>query len=142
VSGSPRKLSSTTLFVLSVLLAALSVGLGRWADGLEGPGALLAVAASLALVIAALFAVFLHWRRLDEAAREAHKAAWYWGGSGGLGLSGLGIGYLLAQPETELSRYAIRPDDAGLLLSGALYVIAAQFVGYLVAWAWWWWSRR
>lgn len=137
-----RKLSSAALFGLSLLFAALAGGLGRIGEDIEGPAGLLFASLSLALVAASLVAVLLHWRRLDEAAREAHKAAWYWGGSLGLGVAGIGIGYLLARPEADLSRYAIRPDDAGLLLSGALYVIAAQFVGYVVVWAWWWWSRR
>jgi putative transcriptional regulator len=36
-----------------------------------------------AAALVALGSTLLHWRAVDEAAREAHKSAWYWGGMAG-----------------------------------------------------------
>lgn len=137
-----RKLSSASLFAIAIGLAFGSALVSQLAPVVDGPAGLLAPAVAVVAVIGSLVAVLLHWKRLDEAAREAHKAAWYWGGSMGLAVGGFGIGYLMASPEADLSRYAVVEGDAGLVVAGALSVVAAQMVGYLVVWAWWWWSRR
>lgn len=137
-----RKLSSAALFALAVGFALGGAALSRLQLFVDGPAGLLFAVGSLVAVVAAVVAVFLHWRRLDEAAREAHKAAWYWGGSAGLAVAGFGIGFLMARPELDLSRYAVGEGDAGLMVAGGMFVVAFQTVGYLVGWAWWWWSRR
>lgn len=137
-----RKLSSASLFGLSIGLVLVGALASRAADYVDGPAGLALLVVGLTAILASLVAVYLHWKRLDEAAREAHKAAWYWGGSGGLAVGGLLVGYLMANPEADLSRYAAGPGDAGLMLTGSLVVVTAQLVGYVVVWAWWWWSRR
>lgn len=80
-------------------------------------------------------------RRLDEAAQEAHKWAWFWGGSGGLSLAfvslavaphfGWGLG-----PETY--------DEAPIspYYVGAFIAMSFAVAGYLLAWAVWWLKRR
>lgn len=137
-----RKLSSSALFAAAVGLMLFSAALSRMVEATSGPLGYALTTVSVAAVVASVVAVFLHWRRLDEAAREAHKAAWYWGGSGGLAVAGFGAGYLTANPDADLFRYALFPGDAGLFVSGALYTVLVQIVGYVVVWAWWWWSRR
>ncbi|WP_397416541.1 hypothetical protein [Phenylobacterium sp.] len=98
----------------------------------------------LLLVVAAVvvgFGVSLFWwRHLDEVAREAHKFAWYWGGSGGLALGLALVVFVdiggLAPPLLEGS--SVRE----VFVAGALSVMVAQVAGYAAAWAGWWWARR
>lgn len=80
------------------------------------------------------------WQMLDEVAREAHKFAWYWGGSAGMAIGGLVAilvdGGRIAAPLLD------GPTPSDGFVVGALMVMVAQLIGYMVAWAGWWWSRR
>src|SRR5690606_29433021 len=76
---------------IGILLIGAVVGgiaVGAIYGGLEAAGAVPApLVAILALVV--LFGLMIAgtlwwWRRADEAVREAHKWAWYWGGSVGM----------------------------------------------------------
>ncbi len=80
------------------------------------------------------------WRRADEAVREAHKWAWYWGGSVGMCV-GLGA-VMLAN---IYGRDAPIPDGmsmADVLSVGAMITLAPMLIGYLVAWIAWWFAMR
>ncbi|HYF22348.1 MAG TPA: hypothetical protein VD929_03015 [Caulobacteraceae bacterium] len=136
-----RRLSPAALLGLAVGVAAVGGAVGALtddADGLlRGAGSVMALASAAG----AIWLTLLHWRRLDEAAREAHKAAWYWGGSAGLAVAGVVTGVFLARPETPMP-WRLGDGDAGLVATGLLLCAAAQMIGYLVAWAWWWLVRR
>ena len=82
-------------------------------------------------------------RSIDEAAREAHKAAWFWGGSAGMGVGGIAI-ILSSLPQAETLRFAVdgRTDPAALMAAGAMLMMLLMLVGYTVVWAWWWLTRR
>lgn len=108
---------------------------------------------TLALVsgIAAIFAVgcFLGgawWMKaLDEAAQEAHKWAWYWGGSVGLTMGMAGILVLMTPMAAEVQFATIisgRTDPAAYLVTGAFAVTVPMMIGYMAAWALWWWRHR
>lgn len=93
----------------------------------------------LALVPILSLACWLYWRRLDEAAREAHKFAWYWGGSIGLGIAGA------AMVVVQRSGLEFLPPGmpAGELVAfGITLCMVAQVVCYGLVWAWWWLARR
>lgn len=45
------------------------------------------VALILVLIVLMTWACATYWRRMDEVQKEAHKFAWYWGGSAGLALA-------------------------------------------------------
>jgi hypothetical protein len=97
--------------------------------------------ALLAVVVPiACYTTLRWWKLLDEVAREAHKFAWYWGGSGGTLASGLAMG-LVARDSIPI-HFAIGHDPSDIYAAGVLTVLAAQVVGYTIAWAGWWWARR
>ena len=96
----------------------------------------------LACVVVPLgvFTTLRWWKLLDEVAREAHKFAWYWGGSGGILVAGLVMG-LVARDGMPIP-FAKSGDPADIFAAGVVTALSAQIVGYLVAWAGWWWSHR
>ena len=95
--------------------------------------ALLAVAGGITVLV---------WRRLDEAAREAHKWAWYWGGSFGMA-AGFALVVLLGRTAPTLG--GLLPADApamAMMAMGAMILMLSQLLGLFVAWAFWWWRAR
>ena len=132
---------------IGILLAAAVVG-GIIVGGGYGwlvsesamPGPLTA-----ALILFVLFGLMIAgtiwwWLRADEAVREAHKWAWYWGGSIGMCV---GFGALLLagayggdQPVPPELSYG------DVLMAGAALVLAPMLIGYGVAWFAWWLSKR
>lgn len=83
-------------------------------------------------------------RSIDEAAREAHKAAWYWGGTGGMSIAGvfMTLGVLPGAETVDWPGLYGRTDPAAYAISGAFALMGAMLLGYTVVWCWWWWSRR
>ena len=101
------------------------------------------------VVLAAGLAVFLAlhtlywWRALDEAAKEAHKWAWWWGGNLGLVVGGAGVvAATLMGVDVNMLPAFVPHSDAALVATGVLGVFAAQAVGYGLAWCGWWMARR
>lgn len=92
---------------------------------------------------AACFFVFAHRyiRRLDEAAWQAQKHAWFWGGS-----IGIAIAVLTLLPAIQISRPWVDDGDGGDLyakgvIMGVCYVVVLQCLGFLVGWVAWWIRR-
>lgn len=85
---------------------------------------------------------FIWWRGIDEAQREAHKTAWYWGGSFGM-LAGLAL-LISAMQFAPGFLMVLNPDGSArdYVIIGFAATVVAQSVGYLVAWALWWAVRR
>ena len=90
-----------------------------------------------ALLLVSGVATLLVWRRLDEAAREAHKWAWYWGGSAGM-VAVLAM-FLLGDSGFAL---AARAGLSNSFEDGVVAVLSLEVIGYLVAWIYWWLRRR
>ena len=70
--------------------------------------------------------------------------AWYWGGSAGLAVAGIGI--MLATMPWAAAYQPIpiapgRDDPAAWMATGAFIMMVLMLAGYGVAWAWWWLSR-
>lgn len=101
-------------------------------------------------VLWALTATVLHWKRLDEAAKSAHRWAWYWGSSFGLGIALLvaAAAYMwpamldAARPWAETLAKAGRPQEASWLLLGVIGAGVAQAAGFLGAFVYWWTLKR
>ena len=108
-------------------------------QGVVVPRALLALAAVAAIGVGGWVTV-IYWRNVDEAAREAHKFAWFWGGSGGL-LLALPILALLDTPKLE-ALFGASGDPARWVCFGAFGLLLLQMAGYGLVWAGWWLSRR
>lgn len=131
------------LLVGGVCLVAGGVA-GAVSALVEGAGAInLAInAATSSVAMAAALAICAWWwRGLDEAAREAHKWAWYWGSNFGLAIGGVGLLTLMAAEGGSGGRLAGQ-DAVDLLMTGAFAVVGVQALGYAVAWAFWWLQRR
>ena len=119
--------------------------------GLESPlRELLIAIAFLWLVAFTLYA----WVRLDEAGREAHKFAWFWGGAFSLiALQLIAFGALFApaigQPisafvESQTPGFATTTSNLALtgFFVGVFSAAIFQVAGYGLVWAGWWLSRR
>jgi hypothetical protein len=130
------RLSATLLAGVLALLAITWV--------IRASGYRLSATGLVALVLAwtAVIGVMVmrYWRGIDEAAREAQKWAWFWGGVLGLGVSAVAL---------KLNPFGlvdlVVPVGAGrqaLLAYGAGIVVVGQLIGFHLAWAYWWWSRR
>ena len=102
------------------------------------PPPLLAAAATLGIPLMG-WAMWVHWRNVDEAAREAHKFAWFWGGTGGM-LLGLPLMILTTSAKLEALFGARAPSE--WVAGGLLAMLALQITGYAVTWAGWWLIRQ
>lgn len=129
------------VLVATLVGGGLVGGIYAWLDQTDAmPGPLTA-----ALILSVLFGVMIAgtvwwWRRADEAVREAHKWAWYWGGSIGMAV---GLGALLLAGAYGGDQ-PVPPDLSygDVLLAGAMLLLAPMLIGYGVAWLAWWLSKR
>jgi hypothetical protein len=104
-----------------------------------------AVVIAIVAMVCGMVGSIVWMRGIDEAAREAHKAAWFWGGSGGMMVAGVGV-ILAVLPQTESWRLAPlwfgRDDPVAWLAAGCVGSLLLMIVGYALVWAWWWLARR
>jgi len=92
-----------------------------------------AMAAGLALCI-------WWWRGIDEAAQEAHKVAWRWGGTGGMAVGGVILLSIVLPEEGADLLEGLSSQD--LFAAGMGAIAGCQVLGYTVAWAVWWLRHR
>lgn len=90
--------------------------------------------------VAVAFALsIVYWRNIDEAAREAHKFAWFWGASGGI-LVMLPVGALIGSERLVAVMGDRSPGE--WVFFGVSALLAAQLIGYGLVWAGWWLRQR
>lgn len=132
--------------VFAVAIAAFGTVVTLWSrsvpEGVDQPLGLTAfiTVGVLVLIPATVWLVLKAWSRMDEAAREAHKWAWYWGGA-------LGIipGFVIANSRSlglELAGRLGFTEPSELIEFGGVAVLLSMLVGYLLAWGLWWFRRR
>lgn len=134
--SAPRRLDGWPGFLVrSAVAAAVGViaGVGNvlLADWTHPLALAATVLLNLVVMGGAVLIGIWWWRDIDEAAREAHKWAWWWGGS--VGLAAGGVIYL-----TGVSR-GFGSSDLG---DGVVLMLGAQLLGYAIAWGVWWLQRR
>jgi len=126
------------LGILGIYAAMIAAILGFRAAGVSLGGDVRLGIAIAAAAPAGWF-ILTYWRAIDEAAREAQKWAWFWGGSIGLGL---GLIAIMWQPDRVIEALGAGGDPVDILQAGAVVLMAAQLAGFLLAWIFWWGSRR
>jgi hypothetical protein len=94
------------------------------------------VAGLLALVLP-LTAIY--WRMIDEAAREAHKFAWFWGGQGGICV--VLVWGMFGGAESLTAQFSDL-KAAGWVVIGMAVLMIGQVIGYGLVWAGWWLRQR
>jgi hypothetical protein len=134
-----EKVARRLLGASALLGACIGAGAGIL-DSLEISLPPLALSLGGAAVLAFMaWATVAYWRHVDEAAREAHKFAWFWGGSGSL---------LLIPPIAPLVSNDLLESLFGphtpyeWVLGGVIAVLTLQIVAYGLAWCGWWLVRR
>lgn len=141
----PKRRRRLGLLAILGLTVAIGLGVGFIAGLIETFGGnstrLLQSAVLFIGILAGVLISIRWWRDADEAVREAHKWAWYWGGSAGIAvvvvlfvLSGWDLITLNIPP------YGDGPD--GAILSGSAMTLCIMLAGYLIAWAAWWLRHR
>ena len=133
---SPAGKAIIAILAVYVLMIALVFGLR--ASGVQVAGSV-RLGVAIAFVVPVGWFILNYWRAIDEAAREAQKWAWFWGGSAGMAV---GLVTMITQPRWVIATFADGPDPVDVLHAGALVLIAAQLIGFFVAWVFWWGSRR
>jgi hypothetical protein len=101
------------------------------------------IATTVVLIMAwGFYTAFKWWQAADEAVKEAHKVAWFWGGL--IGVSAVVLPLVLSvlpthgqSYETFKAIFNVHPG-IGEFLAGIITTLVAMFVGYAIAWALWW----
>jgi hypothetical protein len=148
-----KRVALYTLFGF-LALAGLSFAIGIFVGyvsahggGVDADRISLWLVTGIAVVsMAGAMAITIGWMRaIDEAAREAHKSAWFWGGCGGMAVGGVLV-ILASIPQAaalDVSGWLpVRSDPAAWMALGASALALLMIAGYTLAWAWWWWRRR
>jgi hypothetical protein len=128
------------LGLLGLLGVAAGFALARAAGMDAPPGLRWAVLA--ATLVSAVWLTLIYWRRIDEAAREAQKSAWFWGSGAGALVGFAGVTSLASRDSTMGGWLPPGASAEALVQAGAMGVLACQIVGFFIAWAIWWWSKR
>jgi hypothetical protein len=151
--ASKRKLILQTVAGFGVILlagfvmgAVLGYMEGKGQDVMTSTAVLWVVGAFAALTMLISLWVGLRWMSsIDEAAQEAHKWAWFWGGSSGMAVGGVLV-IMASLPQSAMIQipawYSDRTDPAAYAATGAFAMLTLMLIGYTVAWAWWWLGRR
>lgn len=140
----PRRLAGVGGFAIRMGVAAVigvvaGVGGAIFGDQPGPLGLALTLLCYGASMLGAMLVALWWWRDIDEAAKEAHKWAWWWGGCSGMALGGVLLMTALARSEVA----PLQADDTGALFAGGIMVLLLfQIIGYGIAWAVWWLKHR
>ena len=123
-----------------LVIAMVAMAAGQHLAGVTLPLLVRSIIGAAVLAIT-IWLVLSYWARIDEAAKEAQKSAWLWGGSAGMAVGFVADGVLsLPQVYPEV-RGAVLHLGGALLVGGAVVAVGAV-IGFLIAWAIWWGARR
>ncbi|WP_292043471.1 MULTISPECIES: hypothetical protein [unclassified Brevundimonas] len=146
-----RIISAIVFFGLAMLAGGVVGFLDGYASAsgqptfLESDNVIWIVGLGAVVLAVASFAYGTFWMKsIDEAAQEAHKWSWYWGGSVGLSLGMVAFVLSLAPVTAQWTIPTLngRTDPVAYAATGAFGLMLLLTAGYGIAWAWWWFSRR
>jgi hypothetical protein len=126
------------LGVLAVYVLMIALVFGLRASGVQMAGGV-RLGVAIGFTIPVGWFILNYWRAIDEAAREAQKWAWFWGGSAGMAVA---LVTMITRPRWVIATFADGANPVDVLHAGAAILIAAQLLGFFAAWAFWWGSRR
>lgn len=129
-------------FLILGLLAVLAASRAGWIEDQSGELAVTGIYA-VGMMAGAMWIGAAWMRSIDEAAREAHKAAWYWGGSGGMCVGGVLLILASQGPWRDVlaGEFTGGGEPLDYMIVGAVMMIAPMLIGYTVVWLWWWLAR-
>jgi hypothetical protein len=136
--------SAYSVYLLIGVLAGSAISLAVVTGHLDPVSAakILMGAFSISFVVLMPF-VLIWWKKVDEAVREAHKWAWFWGGSVGMMLAiwiataNLFMGGQLLTPLLTSWGLEAYGFEVGVVATTLL-----MSYGYIGAWAMWWSKRK
>lgn len=142
-AGNKKKIDDLTagLCALTVVGVSATAAAPFWPQTWGPAPSIGVVALAVGLAIFIALHTLYWWRDLDEAAQEAHKWAWWWGGNLGL-IVGAGAVIASALAGIDLLPARVPHTDAALIGQGVVGAFAGQAVGYGLAWCFWWAARR
>ncbi|KQY85878.1 hypothetical protein [Brevundimonas sp. Root1423] len=128
-----------------MFVAGIAVGFFSAHNNVSADGAFATVMIifTVMLMVGAMVMSVAWMRAIDEAAREAHKAAWFWGGCSGMAVGSAGI-VLAGLPQARALQFVAwdgRTDPVAYMATGALAMMLLMTLGYIIVWAWWWLAR-
>lgn len=142
-------IGKSLLGLIAIMVATLIVGIGvgflvaRGVVDEDNAIVTLMTIFAVVLMIGAMLVSVAWMRAIDEAAREAHKAAWFWGGCSGMAVGGVGI-VLASLPQAQALQFTTfdgRTDPVAYMAAGAFAMMMLMTLGYVIVWAWWWLAR-
>lgn len=146
------RIISAIVFFLIALIAGGIVGFIQGQATATGQASVLEnqsfiwIIGAIAVVLSlGSFAYGAYWMKsIDEAAQEAHKWSWFWGGSAALavGMVAFVLSFAPATEKWDVPTLHDRADPVAYAASGAFGLMLLLIIGYSIAWAWWWFSRR
>jgi len=152
MSSVKSRIIGRSMMAVLGLLALTFIG-GAIIGYLEASGALvdagamrfwMVVVVAVILMVGSMAAGTVWMLSIDEAAQEAHKSAWYWGGSAGMAVGAVLLVIAMVEPVAatiDLPAVMGRTDPAAYAAAGAFAILSLMLIGYGVVWTWWWLSR-
>ena len=126
---------ATSLLLVAGLGMITGLAFSLLEEGFNRP-AYLVIGAIVSMALTMAIALW-SWKGYDEAAREAHKSAWWWGSTFGLATA---FPFYVAV-EQGLLDLELESPMAGLRV-GIVGALAVMSLGYFVFWAGWWLGKR
>lgn len=143
-AGTLVRVMGFSLIGVLAAFAVVAIVMLNWPEtGKTQVMSLAGLAAGVLIMGAAMVYSIRWWRGVDEAVRQAHSWAWYWGGSTGLAF--VGIFYMASVfTDGEVSRRLVEMlGVAGREVElGVGIATVPMLFGYGIAWVIWWLRHR
>ncbi|MFT4251663.1 MAG: hypothetical protein QM608_04180 [Caulobacter sp.] len=127
--------------ILGGIVGGVLMVLGRKSPLAAGLSELAVAGVMVVVMVMTLWLTARWWRAADEMVREAHKWAWYWGGSAGIAAGGVLFANVALFPASFNASLA-DATPSQIFIGGVGLCFLLQIAGYVLAWSGWWFARR